>query len=458
MTPLLKEMDLLSQMPERHGQVIQKIYHSLTSAGFECFLVGGTVRDLTYGKRIHDLDVTTNARPEDIKKLFPRHVPLGEKFGTILTMHNGINVEITTYRSESAYSDGRHPDSVIWGKSAREDVQRRDFTINGLLYDPGKKTIIDYIGGLGDLDNRILRTIGDARERFREDGLRPIRGCRFAASLGLRMDSGITPAVNRNLEVIAKVAPERVGDEIQKAMNATHFGNFLECMRQTGILRIFFPELERIYASWPVFLEDIRIIPGKRLVYFYSLLYYHEYAAYLIPYPEIKKYLARHKTSAFVSKTVELILRYPPDKKWMDYISDNPPEKLSMDTDMVLLLKKNMYLMESKEGRIYVRFWLRYYPSVFPLDLPEDKRGIALKIFFKMVLQKYKVIKQKNEPYLMKHLALDGNDLRMQGWEGKEIGMILQNALDFVMNHPEKNDTEFLLQYARNNFQAKKSR
>ncbi len=458
MTPLLKEIDLLSRMPERFGQVIQKIYHTLTSAGFECFLVGGTVRDLIYGKKIHDLDVTTNARPEDIKKLFPRHVPLGEKFGTILTLHSGINVEITTYRSESLYSDGRHPDSVLWGKSAYEDVQRRDFTINGLLFDPGKKTIIDYIGGLGDLDNRILRTIGDARDRFREDGLRPIRGCRFAASLELRMDSGIIPAVNQNREVIAKVAPERVGDEIQKAMNATRFGTFLDCMRQTGILRIFFPELEQIYLSWPSFLENIRNIPGKSLVYFYSLLYYHEYAANGIPYPDIKKFLSRHKTSAFVSKTVELILKNPPEEKWMEFIGDNSPEHLTMDTDMDLLLKKNMVLMESKEGRIHVHFWLRYYPSIFPLDLPEDKRGITLKNYFKMVLQKYKVIKKRKEPYLMKHLALDGNDLRMQGWEGKEIGIILQKALDIVMRYPEKNDTEFLLQYARNNFQAKKSR
>ncbi|HET6496681.1 MAG TPA: CCA tRNA nucleotidyltransferase, partial [Thermoleophilia bacterium] len=164
----------------------ERIVGTLRAAGHEAYFAGGCVRDLVMGAAPHDYDVTTSARPDEVMALFERTVAVGAAFGVVLVILGGREYEVATFRTEGAYSDGRHPDAVAYA-TAEEDVKRRDFTINGLLYDPVEERVIDHVSGRADIERRIVRTIGSPDERFAEDRLRLIRAVRFAARLGFEI-------------------------------------------------------------------------------------------------------------------------------------------------------------------------------------------------------------------------------------------------------------------------------
>jgi tRNA nucleotidyltransferase/poly(A) polymerase len=153
-------------------ELADKIASTLRDAGHQAYLVGGCVRDLELGREPVDYDISTDARPHQVRDLFPESLAIGEQFGVILVMEDGAQVEVATFRSDVGYSDGRHPDSVVFTPSAKEDVLRRDITINGLLLDPRTNEVLDYVGGRADLQARIIRAIGDPERRFEEDKLR----------------------------------------------------------------------------------------------------------------------------------------------------------------------------------------------------------------------------------------------------------------------------------------------
>jgi len=169
------------------------VLERLRERGHSAYLVGGCVRDLLLGASPKDYDIATSARPEEVMSLFAETVAVGAQFGVVLVMarprgDDPVQVEVATYRSDIGYSDGRHPDAVRYSDSAREDVQRRDFTINGLLLDPGNNQVLDYVGGRSDLERGVIRTIGDPVRRFAEDRLRMMRAVRFAARFGYQID------------------------------------------------------------------------------------------------------------------------------------------------------------------------------------------------------------------------------------------------------------------------------
>src|SRR5215472_15661647 len=157
------------------GELADQICATLRRNGHQALLVGGCVRDLILGREPADYDVATDARPERVQELFPKSLSVGAKFGVILVVEDGIQVEVATFRSDIGYTDGRHPDAVAYAKTPKEDVQRRDFTINGLLMDPATKEVLDFVGGRADLTAGIVRAIGDPRRRFDEDKLRMLR-------------------------------------------------------------------------------------------------------------------------------------------------------------------------------------------------------------------------------------------------------------------------------------------
>ena len=165
-----------------------KIVETLVSKGHKAFFVGGCVRDSLLGLKPGEIDITTSAKPKEMQKLFKRTVPIGESFGVVLVLLDDMQFEVATFRTESRYEDGRHPGQVEYSKSEKEDVLRRDFTINGLLYDPLKKELFDYTDGITDLNSGIIRTIGNPIERFAEDKLRMIRAVRFAARFGFEIE------------------------------------------------------------------------------------------------------------------------------------------------------------------------------------------------------------------------------------------------------------------------------
>lgn len=216
----------------------------LGDAGFEAHLVGGCVRDLLLGREVHDWDVATSARPKDVQRLFRRTIPIGIEHGTVAVVLPGhLQVEVTTYRGEGAYSDGRRPDSVTFVGSLEEDLQRRDLTINAIAVDPRAERVVDPIGGRADLARRVVRAVGDPRERFAEDGLRCMRAVRFAAVLEFAMDPDTAAAIKTSMGSFRKVSRERVRDELLKLLAARRPSLGLELMESSGLLEEVLPEL-----------------------------------------------------------------------------------------------------------------------------------------------------------------------------------------------------------------------
>ena len=168
--------------------VLKDFYSHFETAGFKAYLVGGAVRDIFLHKKPHDFDVATNATPQDVMKLFRTVIPTGFEHGTVTVHFEGLEIEVTTFRTESGYSDGRHPDSVNYAATIEEDLARRDFTINAIAADLKNGKIVDPFGGLKDIKSKIIRTVGNPSERFLEDGLRPIRALRFATKIGFSIE------------------------------------------------------------------------------------------------------------------------------------------------------------------------------------------------------------------------------------------------------------------------------
>lgn len=195
-------------------QAAIRVVRRLQEHGFEALLAGGCVRDMLLGRRPKDYDVATNARPKEVVRLFPRTLTVGVKFGVVIVLMRQGQVEVATFRSEAGYRDGRHPDEVEFTNAA-EDAGRRDFTINGMFYDPVAERVIDYVDGRADLDRRIVRTIGDPQERFAEDYLRMLRAIRFSTRLGFAIEPATFAAIRKNAGYITRISGERIAIELE---------------------------------------------------------------------------------------------------------------------------------------------------------------------------------------------------------------------------------------------------
>jgi poly(A) polymerase len=215
----------------------------LQAAGFEAYWVGGCVRDLLLGREPEDYDVATSAKPEEIEALFPHTVPVGKQFGVMLIIEAGQQFQAATFRAESNYTDGRHPANVTFS-SAQADALRRDFTVNGLFYDPILARVYDWVEGAADLRARILRTIGTPDDRFAEDHLRLLRTVRLAAQLSFEIEPETFSALERRASDILKVSAERIRDELIKLFRAPHAARGLDLLRQSGLLEHVLPEIK----------------------------------------------------------------------------------------------------------------------------------------------------------------------------------------------------------------------
>lgn len=213
-----------------------EVLTTLRRHGFEALWAGGCVRDQLLGLTPHDYDVATNARPERVRQLFRRTLAVGVQFGVIEVLGPGkLHVQVATFRSDGTYSDGRHPDAVTFG-TAQADAQRRDFTINGLFFDPLANQVIDYVGGEADLQARIVRAIGDPWTRFREDHLRLLRAVRFAARFDFTLDPATRTALEALAHQILTVSPERITDELRKMLSAPSRANAVRLLLHLGLL------------------------------------------------------------------------------------------------------------------------------------------------------------------------------------------------------------------------------
>lgn len=219
-----------------------EIVRRLQQAGNTAFWVGGCVRDFLLGCEPQDYDIATSALPEDIERLFSRTVAVGRKFGVMLVVEGGHNFQVATFRVESDYGDGRRPGRVTFS-DARADALRRDFTVNGLFYDPLVPQLYDWVGGEADLKAKTLRTIGPPEERFAEDHLRLLRAVRFAAQLGFDLEAGTFAAVKALAHKIQRISAERIRDELLKLFAPPHAARGLDLLRESGLLEYILPEL-----------------------------------------------------------------------------------------------------------------------------------------------------------------------------------------------------------------------
>lgn len=222
---------------------VRALCKQLKSHGFQAYIVGGCVRDLLLGKAASDWDVTTDAKPEDVKKIFPRVIPTGIQHGTVTVLMKHTPYEVTTFRGEGAYSDGRRPDSVEFVSDITADLARRDFTVNAIALDPDDGRIVDPFEGEKDIARRVIRAVGVPLDRFREDGLRVLRAARFTATLDFTLDEDTERAIEPSLDVFKKVSQERVRDEWVKSMKAKKPSRAFDVMRKAGILAITCPEM-----------------------------------------------------------------------------------------------------------------------------------------------------------------------------------------------------------------------
>lgn len=214
-----------------------------TNNGFEIYIVGGAVRDYCLGKPNSDYDFTTDALPEDVKKLFKKVIPTGIKHGTVTVLFQNNSFEVTTFRTESNYSDSRHPDSIEFVKNLEEDLKRRDFTINALAVKLPNKKIIDLHGGIKDLKDKVIRCIGEPKQRFEEDALRMMRACRFSAKLNFEIEEKTFDAIKSLKENIKLVSIERINEEFTRILNSPYPRRGIEALRESGLLQIILPEL-----------------------------------------------------------------------------------------------------------------------------------------------------------------------------------------------------------------------
>ena len=223
-----------------------EIVKRLRAKGFQAYLVGGCVRDLVMGREPADYDVATDATPGQVIKLFPDSLTVGARFGVVVVPSEEGDVEVATFRNDGRYADGRHPDEVSFAKTAEEDVKRRDFTINGLLYDPASEKVLDYVGGQADIQRRVVRTIGNPEERFAEDRLRMLRAVRFAARFDFELDPAALAAIQLLAPEIDSVSAERVRDEILKILTEGRARRGFEMLDQSKLLGEVLPEIKAL--------------------------------------------------------------------------------------------------------------------------------------------------------------------------------------------------------------------
>ena len=345
------------------------VLERLQEAGFEAYLVGGCVRDLVTGRVPNDWDVATQAIPAEVQRLFRKVIPTGVAHGTVTVLVSGGQVEVTTYRVEAGYADGRRPDRVEFRRDLVEDLARRDFTINAMAFDPKSGELRDPFGGLEDLARGTVRCVGDAVARFGEDGLRPLRAVRFAAVLDFALDPATEAAIPGAVSVFRKVAQERVRDEFLKLLLSPGVERGLRLLASTGLLAAAFPELMPAVA--PGARAQVAAVPGRVEV---------RLAALLAAVPAPQAVLERLRLPGRTMEEVRTLLAHPVPEDapaWSDADVRRWAAGLGAPrVDDALWLAAAAGLKAADEVRAQVNRVLASRPPLTVRDLALDGRGV----------------------------------------------------------------------------------
>lgn len=408
---------------------------------YESFLVGGCVRDMLLSKKPLDYDITTNALPEVIEALFDRTVPTGKDFGTITVIIDHVGYETTTYRLETEYTDGRRPKSISYATQLVDDLSRRDFTINAIAMDLNGNTY-DYFGGKEDLNNKIIRTIGDPNLRFAEDYLRMLRAIRFSSVLDFEIEIDTFKAIQKNCDKIQYTSSERVRDELNKILISNKPSKGFILLQKSGLLKYILPEVEKCYGfevnshyhDKNVFDHTMHVLDNTR--------------------PELELRLA-----ALLHDISKTNLKCK-DENGMDYFPNHQYASAEICRHILFRLKyskKAIYhivkLVEHHQHReldlnpVNIKILIRYldirlFPSLIEL-MEADIRASRVPYDFtttKTLKAVYNEVIDHNHPVLIKDLAINGNDIKRFGYKNKEIGDKLQFLLDHVLIFPKDNN------------------
>lgn len=365
------------QIPQNISFVIEK----LTKNGFKAYIVGGCVRDMLMGKTPDDFDVTTSATPNEVIALFDKTIPTGIKHGTVTVMVDKTAVEVTTFRTEDGYADNRRPDSVNFVTDIRDDLSRRDFTINAMAYNH-QDSLIDCFGGKDDLKNKVLRTVGDPGTRFKEDALRILRLFRFASTLGFTIEENTLTAALEYSHLLENVSRERIFAELKKTVTGENFEVFSDLIICGGLEFL-----------------NIKKIPN---------------------FEKIKK----HKNNPLICLYLSI------DSKCLDQLKPSNSEREFFNAfDKLSLLNAPKTKADIKEM----------------LNISSPEYTLAFFEYKEWDTKDLKQILQNHEPYKISHLDIDGKTLISLGFKGKEIGEILERLRKIVVNEPQKNKKEILI-------------
>lgn len=484
-----------------------KVARILINEGFDCYLVGGGVRDNLLGITQYDIDFTTNALPTEIQKLesFPKSVQINERFGTIAAIVQdkfGENhtVEITTYRKEEDYTSGRWPAKVEFGISLEEDLARRDFTINSMCIDmkpivqdyldgkldKAQVEIIDLFGGQSDLENKIIKAVGNPIERFSEDGLRSIRAIRFASTLGLKIEPETYVAISKTLHVTEKISIERFRDEFLKIIYKSPKPSIgIRLLKDTGILKIFIPELlEGINVTQIAFhvhdvfdhsLETLDVAEDKVKI---AALFHdigkpkcdthdgHFFGHDQVGAQMTKEILTRlHLPKDEVERNVILVrehMFYYPynefDVKFVENKIENFDLTLSQKEDELKLIRSDKFSQGWSDGAIrrFIRkVGVENIEDIFRLRIADatsnPKSAWDPTEIERLQYRISKVLEQDNA-FKVTDLEITGNDLLELGFSGKKIGEVLNKLLELVMDDVSLNEKDKLIQIVKDRY------
>lgn len=428
---------------------------TLKSKGFEAFLIGGSVRDFVMGLPIGDIDITTNATPEEVKQVFAdfRVVETGIKHGTVTVLIDNEPLEITTYRSESTYSDNRHPDSVTFSKSLADDVVRRDFTMNGIAYD-FDNGFCDLVGGLTDIKNHTIRCIGNAETRFNEDALRILRAMRFSSVLGFEIEEETKKAIHNCKDLLKNISAERIREEFTKLICGKNAYNVLQ--EFSDVVTVFIPEIRdcvgfeqknrhHCFDVYTHTLKAVDLSPQNAIIRL--ALFFHDIGKPSVAHFDEKgeqHYYSHPKKSAEMTEKIMARLRFDNDTKNKVVTLVKMHDSPIMVNDMTKPDRKRLKKIMSQIGAdlIFDLIEIKYCDN--SAQTPEYFRG---EDFYKQTRDIVNEIINERECFSIKHLAIDGNDLIALGYKGKKIGETLQKLLTAVIDGKVENEKDKLIKY-----------
>lgn len=435
---------MIIKLPEN----AKKILDTMHKAGFEAYVVGGCVRDALLSREPGDWDITTNALPEDIKKLFKRTVDTGIEHGTVTVLMDKEGYEVTTYRIDGKYEDNRHPSEVTFTKSLTEDMRRRDFTINAMAYNE-KEGLIDRFGGIEDLENKLIRCVGEPTERFSEDALRIMRAVRFSAQLDYEIEEKTKEAIRELASTLSKISAERIQTELVKLLVSDHPEKAKE-MYELGITKVILPEFDacmeteqsnphHMYSVGEHIIKSLGYVRNDKVLRLTMLL--HDIAKPLTITTDdegINHFQGHAQLGAKMAHDIFRRLKF--DRNTMDRVCN----LIKYHDDRFLATSKNVRRVMKRVGEDEFSFLLdvKYADTMAQSDYFREEKLRNIEESRAL----YENVKKEGECVSLKKLAVNGKDLIELGVSpGKQIGEVLGAMLDDVIDEPSHNTKEYLL-------------